>query len=128
MTRLRGLATLALLGSLSCGHGNSTATRAPNPIADRPRVTSNVLRADYAGSAACKDCHPKHYTQWSGSMHAYASDDPVFVAMNKRGQREAQLGSFCLQCHAPMAVALHPNRDRRVDLAPHEHQQEGADE
>jgi hypothetical protein len=54
----------------------------------------------------CKDCHPKHYQQWSGSMHAYASDDPVFLAMNKRGQREAQLGTFCVQCHAPMAVAL----------------------
>ena len=28
----------------------------------------------------CMDCHPKHYKEWSGSMHAYASDDPVFLA------------------------------------------------
>jgi nitrate/TMAO reductase-like tetraheme cytochrome c subunit len=54
----------------------------------------------------CKTCHPKHYDQWSGSMHAYASEDPVFVAMNARGQREAQLGTFCVNCHAPMAVKL----------------------
>jgi hypothetical protein len=56
----------------------------------------------------CMECHPKHFEQWSGSMHAYASVDPVFVAMNKRGQRETngQLGTFCVQCHAPMAVAL----------------------
>ena len=54
----------------------------------------------------CKTCHPKHYDQWSGSMHAYASEDPVFVAMNARGQREAQLGTFCINCHAPMAVKL----------------------
>ncbi|HEX5061304.1 MAG TPA: multiheme c-type cytochrome [Kofleriaceae bacterium] len=56
----------------------------------------------------CKDCHPKHYDQWSGSMHAYASDDPVFVAMNKRGQRDTngELGNFCLTCHAPMALEL----------------------
>jgi hypothetical protein len=53
----------------------------------------------------CKDCHPKHYREWSASMHAYASEDPVFVAMNKRGQREAQLGEFCVNCHAPMAVS-----------------------
>jgi len=55
----------------------------------------------------CNDCHATHYTQWSGSMHAYASDDPVFVAMNKRGNRETQgqLGKFCINCHAPMAVA-----------------------
>jgi Cytochrome c554 and c-prime len=52
----------------------------------------------------CKDCHPKHYEEWSTSMHAYASRDPVFIAMNKRGQEEAQLGKFCVQCHAPMAV------------------------
>jgi hypothetical protein len=39
-------------------------------------------------------------------MHAQASSDPVFLAMNARGQRETQgaLGAFCIQCHAPMAV------------------------
>ena len=39
-------------------------------------------------------------------MHAYATKDPVFVAMNKRGQEETQgtLGAFCVNCHAPMAV------------------------
>jgi hypothetical protein len=56
----------------------------------------------------CKDCHPKHYDQWAGSMHAYAAEDPVFVAMNKRGQRDTngELGNFCLTCHAPMALQL----------------------
>jgi hypothetical protein len=52
----------------------------------------------------CKDCHPKHYEEWSSSMHAYATRDPVFIAMNRRGQEEAQIGEFCVQCHAPMAV------------------------
>jgi hypothetical protein len=58
--------------------------------------------------ATCGDCHSQHFQEWGGSMHAYASQDPVFVAMNKRGQRETNgaLGTFCLQCHAPMAVAL----------------------
>ena len=58
--------------------------------------------------ATCMDCHKQHYDEWAGSMHAYASDDPVFLAMNKRGQRDTnnQLGTFCVQCHAPMAVAL----------------------
>ncbi len=54
----------------------------------------------------CQTCHPDHYREWSGSMHAYAADDPVFLAMNARGQRETDgaLGDFCVQCHAPMAV------------------------
>jgi hypothetical protein len=41
-------------------------------------------------------------------MHAYAAEDPVFRAMNARGQRETHgaLGDFCVKCHAPMAVEL----------------------
>jgi Cytochrome c554 and c-prime len=56
---------------------------------------------------SCKECHPIHYREWSSSMHAYSAIDPVFVAMNQRGQRETGglLGTFCVQCHAPMAVA-----------------------
>lgn len=55
---------------------------------------------------ACKDCHPDHVAQWSRSMHAYAAEDPVFLAMNKKGQRETNgaLGTFCVNCHAPVAV------------------------
>ena len=54
----------------------------------------------------CATCHADHFKQWSGSMHAYASDDPVFVAMNARAQRESKgaVGSFCVGCHAPLAV------------------------
>jgi len=64
--------------------------------------------AELQDPGTCNECHPRHVTQWSGSMHAYASDDPVFVAMNKRGQRETSgaLGTFCVKCHAPMAVEL----------------------
>ncbi len=64
--------------------------------------------ADLQDPETCKECHATHYDDWAMSMHAYASDDPVFVAMNKRGQRETNnsLGTFCVQCHAPMAVAL----------------------
>ncbi|HEY4245055.1 MAG TPA: multiheme c-type cytochrome [Kofleriaceae bacterium] len=68
--------------------------------------------------STCMQCHPQHYMEWSSSMHAYASVDPVFVAMNQRGQRETngELGTFCLQCHAPMAVAL--NQTNGTDFDP----------
>jgi hypothetical protein len=64
--------------------------------------------AELQDPQTCNGCHPKHFQQWSGSMHAYASEDPVFVAMNQRGQRETggTLGTFCVKCHAPMAVEL----------------------
>jgi hypothetical protein len=81
---------LLALGLAACG-GSAT-----------PPLASEALR----DPEACKACHPAQYEEWSGSMHAYASDDPVFVAMNKRAQRESSgaLGTFCVNCHAPMAV------------------------
>jgi hypothetical protein len=62
---------------------------------------------------ACRDCHPKHFEEWLGSMHAYAADDPVFRATNQRGQRETngELGDFCVQCHAPIAHQLGLTKD-----------------
>ncbi len=56
----------------------------------------------------CAECHPDHHSQWSGSMHAYASEDPIFRALNEKGQEETEggLGDFCVQCHAPLAVEL----------------------
>jgi hypothetical protein len=57
--------------------------------------------------ASCEGCHPDAYREWSGSMHAYASDDPVFLATNRLGQRETDgaLGTLCIGCHAPVALA-----------------------
>jgi hypothetical protein len=55
----------------------------------------------------CAGCHPEQFKEWSGSMHAYAAEDPVFIALNKRMQRETNgaMGDFCVRCHAPVAVA-----------------------
>jgi mono/diheme cytochrome c family protein len=46
-------------------------------------------------------------------MHAYAADDPIFVAMNARGQRETggALGDFCVRCHAPLAARIGATAD-----------------
>jgi hypothetical protein len=57
--------------------------------------------------ANCGSCHVQHFADWQNSMHAKAADDPVFLAMNARGQRETngKLGKFCVQCHAPMALS-----------------------
>lgn len=65
-----------------------------------------LSREELLKPESCKDCHPKHYREWSASMHAYSMKDPVFIAMNKRGQEETkgELGEFCVKCHAPMAV------------------------
>lgn len=66
-----------------------------------------------ADPKTCERCHPDHYREWSGSMHAYAAKDPVFRAMNMLGQDATQgrLGSFCVGCHAPLAVRGGLTRD-----------------
>ena len=50
--------------------------------------TSGFSKEELMRPEACQSCHPEHYRQWAGSMHAYAALDPVFIAMNQRGQRE----------------------------------------
>lgn len=54
----------------------------------------------------CASCHPDAYREWAASSHAYASDDPIFRAIVRRGQRELDggLGGFCVACHAPTAL------------------------
>src|SRR4051794_9277853 len=39
----------------------------PPPVSDPHVVSSNVLRGDYAGSAACAPCHAELYARWSAS-------------------------------------------------------------
>lgn len=67
-------------------------------------ATTHLDRDTLMDPETCATCHPNQFAEWSSSMHAYASDDPLFLAMNARGQREANIGSFCVNCHAPLAV------------------------
>ncbi len=71
---------------------------------DEPVYTLD--RAQLMDPEACRDCHPDHYREWSGSMHAYAGDEPICLAMNARGQRETDgsLGDLCIRCHSPLAL------------------------
>ncbi len=76
------------------------------PDASDSAVVDAELREELLDPRSCGACHTGHYDEWAGSMHAYASEDPVFLAMNRRGQEETngELGTFCVNCHAPMAV------------------------
>jgi hypothetical protein len=91
------LLVAAIGGGLPLGCGSSSGGASPNYL-DRTTMLD---------PQTCQSCHVNHYEQWAVSMHASASDDPLFRAMNARGQRETkgQLGSFCIKCHAPMALA-----------------------
>jgi len=85
---------VALLGLLAC------------ETASTGEVQPALTQEELMNPESCKECHTAHYEQWSASMHAYAANDPVFLAMNRRGQEATggALGAFCVNCHAPMAV------------------------
>ncbi|MFO0725629.1 MAG: multiheme c-type cytochrome [Myxococcota bacterium] len=72
-----------------------------------PACSGGLSQEELKDPAQCQSCHGEIYRQWSGSMHAYAGEDPVFLAMNALGQKETQgaLGDFCIKCHAPLALA-----------------------
>src|SRR5688572_14975590 len=62
---------------------DARTNRDPNaPAESRREVTSNLLRADYAGSEACSGCHADIHAAWSRSpMHrmtrSLASTEPL---------------------------------------------------
>jgi hypothetical protein len=105
-----GWACLLLAG---CGHGGAAPAQGDAGAPVALAASGTLTRAQLLDPETCKGCHPMHYREWSSSMHAYAARDPVFLAMNKRGQREThgKLGDFCIRCHAPMAVIDKTTRD-----------------
>lgn len=82
------------------------AALAPACSSSNDAKPKTLTKAELQDPTTCAQCHSQHVDQWQRSMHAYASDDPVFVAMNRRAQRDTggSIGSFCVQCHAPLAV------------------------
>jgi hypothetical protein len=97
----------------ACGNSSSPPAHVDSPAG---HVDTSALM----DSASCQTCHPAQYQQWAGSMHAYATDDPVFQAMNARAQRESnnRLGTFCVKCHAPMAVRTGMTDGTNLDALP----------
>jgi predicted CXXCH cytochrome family protein len=77
-TFLVALVALAALAALGCGAAQPSAYRAGSPTTtaggpaarSAARVASNIVRADYAGSAPCAPCHREIFAAWQHSpMH-----------------------------------------------------------
>ncbi|MBM4291473.1 MAG: hypothetical protein FJ138_08560 [Deltaproteobacteria bacterium] len=119
------LGLLGCLGCLGClerdgaggrggaAEGGAAEGGAAEGGAPAPAPVSPLSAEELLNPAACAGCHPYHFERWAASMHAYAARDPVFRAMNAKGQRETggALGDLCVRCHAPLAVELGLTRD-----------------
>ncbi len=66
--------------------------------------TVDVTRFRQAGE--CAACHPRHFSEWQTSMHAYAMKDPVYhklVAIRQQDFDGAR-DQFCTQCHSAIGT------------------------
>jgi hypothetical protein len=84
--------------------------RLPETCSTRP-----LLETDFPSAKECRICHPKQYTEWSRSMHAYAQHSPVYMAYNLTLQERTggTMGTFCTRCHTPIGTSLGENGLRR---------------
>ena len=85
----------------------------PNTCSTRP-----LLESDYPSAKECKVCHPKQFSEWSRSMHAYAQHSPIFEAFTLTLQEKTSgtIGTFCTRCHTPIGIDLgEDGRMKNVD-------------
>lgn len=98
------LLSALVVGALGASACSSDDSKEPNIT-----LTGQALQ----DPNSCLPCHADQFREWSGSMHAYAAEDPVFLAMNQRMLRETNGASaeFCVGCHAPIALRLGLTKD-----------------
>ena len=108
-SRTRSRASLTAVAVPLLGLAAILASCTSSKADDAPTLTGGAL----LDPNNCLPCHADQFREWSGSMHAYAGEDPVFLAMNRRMQRETngQAGTLCVSCHAPVAVRMGLTKD-----------------
>ena len=82
--------------------GCSSSTKTPVGGGTDPDSTAQWASTDFQDATECASCHPRHYDEWSGSMHAYSLKDPVFAAVRAIGQSMyiGALDRGCAKCHS----------------------------
>jgi nitrate/TMAO reductase-like tetraheme cytochrome c subunit len=105
-----GLAFIVLLlAELGPARGQELPKLLPK---DNPHAAA-VADKSYPSARVCGQCHPKQFSEWSLSSHAYASLSPMFNKFEQRINDLAQgtINSFCVRCHASVGTNLGEQRD-----------------
>jgi len=54
---------------------------------------------------SCASCHPQHYDEWQGSIHAYAATNPLMWKGSAKIYEEfPDFPAVCVGCHGPIAT------------------------
>jgi hypothetical protein len=70
----------------------------------RPAAEPGSVPADkYEEPEFCKACHRELHSQWDGTMHSHATDDPFYAGAFALASRETEglVDHFCSACHTP---------------------------
>ena len=103
MTRKNGAGWLVV-----CAVAGASFAAVPSCSTPTSQTVPQLSAQALANPESCRSCHESAVREWEGSMHAYASEDPIFVAMNRKMLREAKdvPKDTCTRCHAPYAARL----------------------
>ena len=77
----------------------------------------------YPSAIECGRCHPKVFTEWASSNHAYASISPMFHKFEQavNDLTSGTIGSFCVRCHQQVGTQRGESRElplwERSDVA-----------
>ncbi|WP_445476236.1 multiheme c-type cytochrome [Methanococcoides methylutens] len=75
-------------------------------VAAEPTAFGELDSDDFDSHSKCANCHAIIRSQWQGSMHAYAYEDPLYQAeLQMAGEdTDGQTDEFCSRCHTPIGV------------------------
>lgn len=95
-------------------------------VPDNTNDSTHIYKGAFSSPEECSVCHPKHFSEWQISMHAYAFKDPVFHALDSLGQISSnnRLNQFCRECHSPIGslsgeMPIGYNRNTVSQIAAH---------
>ncbi|MBM4165316.1 MAG: hypothetical protein FJ218_00060 [Ignavibacteria bacterium] len=79
---------------------------------------SEYKLTDFESSQSCSTCHPQYYEEWKGSMHRYATNDPIWMlaANSLQQSTNGKLKDWCFQCHSPIAF-LTKTSPKMIDIS-----------
>ncbi len=108
-------------GSLpGAGHGVDQPSRGGVPEGLDPHAEVFAENC-YPSATTCAKCHRKIYDEWRVSAHAYAAISPMFHKFEQKITELSQgtIGTFCMRCHAPVAVQMNFPREASIVDAPY---------
>lgn len=110
--KIRHLLLYLLLGS---GGTVLAAEPAVADAADDPHARVYSENA-FPSAAQCGECHPKVFSEWSSSSHAYASISPMFHKFEQtiNDLTQGTIGTFCVRCHQQVGTQMGEPREQAL--------------